>query len=111
MSRIAREVIEVADHLAKAIHTCERHPQKHKNFNNLQSLHKDLVTFLGKYEIYEVNPTGQAFDHNEHHAISQVNTNDPAKVNLVADTKRTGWKVRDRIIREAFVVIYKKREE
>ena len=60
-----------------------------------------------KYEIYEVTPTGQIFNPNEHHAIGQVDTHDPGKVNIVAETKRTGWKLRDRVLRESFVMIYK----
>ena len=79
ISRIAREVIEVADHLAKAIHTCEKHHHSHhqSQLKNLHQLYQELNKFLSKYEIYEVDPLNQFFNPNEHHAIGFIESNDP----------------------------------
>ena len=46
-----------------------------------------------------MTPTGQLFNPNEHHAIGTVETDDSSKDSIVAETKRTGWKLRDRVLR------------
>ena len=54
-----------------------------------------------------MTPTGQLFNPNEHHAIGTVETADPSQVSIIAETKRTGWKLRGRVLREAYVIVYK----
>jgi molecular chaperone GrpE (heat shock protein) len=72
IARIAKEVIEVADHLSEAIALCEHHKsaQTMAELPKLQRMYQTLSDLLFKYEIVKVNPTHQPFDPNEHHAIS-----------------------------------------
>lgn len=62
---------------------------------------------LQRYEIYEINPKDEPFDPNNHESLGLVDNEDQAKSHTVAETKRTGWKIRDRLLRHATVLIYK----
>lgn len=62
---------------------------------------------FGKYEIQEFNPIKEVFDPNEHESIGSVETLDEQLRNRVAEVKRTGFKIKQMLLRSASVVIYK----
>jgi molecular chaperone GrpE len=66
---------------------------------NLEKLSSDLHDFLAKHNIKEIDPLGQPFDPNEHHAIGFAKAEEPSQANLVAETKRTCWKLKERVLR------------
>jgi len=64
---------------------------------------RDLLTDFG---LSEVEALGQSFDHNLHEAVSQKATND-APEGQVVEQLRKGYKLKDRLVRAASVVVAK----
>jgi molecular chaperone GrpE len=64
---------------------------------------RDLLTDFG---LSEVAALGQAFDHNLHEAVSQKAT-DEAPEGQVVEQLRKGYKLKDRLVRAASVVVAK----
>jgi len=64
---------------------------------------RDLLTDFG---LSEVEALGQAFDHNFHEAVSQKAT-DEAPEGQVVEQLRKGYKLKDRLVRAASVVVAK----
>ncbi len=67
-----------------------------------------LLDVLKKHGIESINPEqGENFDYNNHHAISQVLT-DQHKEGSIVSTMQVGYKIKDRLIRPASVSVAKK---
>jgi molecular chaperone GrpE len=63
-----------------------------------------LKATLGRHGLKEVNPEGQAFDHNLHECISHLPSNDvPAET--VSQVVRRGYTLNGRLVRPASVVV------
>lgn len=67
----------------------------------------ELVKVLGKYEISELNPLKEPFDPNDHESIGFTETEEEGLKNRVAEVKRTGFKIKEKLLRPASVIIYK----
>jgi molecular chaperone GrpE (heat shock protein) len=65
-----------------------------------------LTSIFEKYGIVEFDPTNTEYDPYTQESIGIIPTNDKSKKNKVAETQRTGFKIRDRLLRAAYVVIY-----
>lgn len=70
-------------------------------------IHRQLRNVLVESGLEEVDATGKAFDPNWHEAVSQQET-DKAPEGQVVQQLRKGYKLRDRLIRPASVVVAKK---
>jgi molecular chaperone GrpE len=69
---------------------------------------KELVKSLEKNQLFRIFPLNQQFDHNLHEAISQVvSDEDEGKIINVI---QAGYRIGDRLIRPALVVVAKKAE-
>lgn len=69
---------------------------------------KELIKSLEKNHLFRVFPLNQQFDHNLHEAISQVvSDEDEGKIINVI---QAGYRIGDRLIRPALVVVAKKAE-
>lgn len=65
---------------------------------------KQLFDFLSEQNVTEINAIGEKFDHNLHHAIKQEASED-IEENFVIYQIRKGYKLYDRLIRPAEVVV------
>lgn len=70
-------------------------------------IHQQLKTALAEAGLEEVNAAGKAFDPNWHEAVSQRETADVPEGNVVQQLRK-GYKLRDRLLRPASVVVAKK---
>ena len=66
-----------------------------------------LNVIFKKYSITMVNPLNKQFDPKEHHSVGFVPNKNQNRSNIVVEVKRKGWKLKDRVLREAYVLIYK----
>lgn len=69
------------------------------------ALGDEAARALAAVGITEVRPDGQPFDPSRHHAVDQVETDDPARHNTVASTERPGYADGDRLVRQPEVVV------
>lgn len=72
--------------------------------NMIQS---QLKNALGEAGLEEINAEGQKFDPNLHEAVSQQESKDVPEGNVLQQLRK-GYKLRDRLIRPATVVVAKK---
>jgi molecular chaperone GrpE len=73
-------------------------------FQGLSMVRRQLQDFLREFGVEELNPVGQKFDPNLHEAVSQEQSkNHPEGVILKA--MRRGFKLKDRLLRPAMVVV------
>ena len=71
--------------------------------NMISSQLRNLLTDCG---LQEIDAIGQAFDHNLHEAVSQKETEDVPEGQVVEQLRR-GYKLKDRLVRAASVVVSK----
>lgn len=67
---------------------------------------KKLGKELGNAGLERLEPNGEAFDPNQHEAVSVLPTDDPKKDNLVAATFQVGYRFRGTIVRPARVQVW-----
>jgi molecular chaperone GrpE len=70
-------------------------------------IHQQLRKVLQEAGLEEVDATGKPFDPNLHEAVSQQETADVPE-GQVLQQLRMGYKLRDRLVRPATVVVAKK---
>jgi molecular chaperone GrpE len=75
-------------------------PEQEKLRNGVQGIHSQLVTVLKKAGLERIEADGSGFDPNEHEAVMQ---DDGAGEPRVAETLRTGYRLKDRVLRPAMV--------
>jgi molecular chaperone GrpE len=70
-------------------------------------IHQQLKQTLADAGLEEINAAGQKFDPNWHEAISQQETNELPEGHVIQQVRK-GYKLRDRLLRPASVVVSKK---
>jgi molecular chaperone GrpE len=69
---------------------------------------RQLAAAFEKAAITEIAPAGQRFDPHLHQAISQLESDDPP--GTVVNVLQKGYRLHDRVVRPALVVVAKERE-
>ncbi len=75
----------------------------------MRLIHGQLQSLLGELGIETIDATGQPFDHNLHEAMSTQET-DEHEDGTVLSQSRKGYKLKERLLRPASVVVAKKPE-
>jgi len=100
------ELLAVKDSLEAALNV------ENTTLNNLKSgvelTLKQLVSVFEKFSITEINPMGEKFDPHQHQAMSMVEAD--AAPNTVIGVMQKGYKLNDRILRPALVMISKAKQ-
>lgn len=101
----SQEILTVKDSLEASL------SQDNIDFNILKDgvelTLKQLNAVFTKFNINEIDPINEKFDPNEHQAISMIDSKDQ-EPNTVLDVLQKGYKLNDRVIRPAMVVVSKK---
>jgi len=109
LTNFTRDILRVADNLGFAMMSVSEDARKaDPNLDNLyvgiDMTMKELLSVFGAHNIKPVAADGQAFDHNVHEAVQQVeDANIPA--NTVMKTLRGGYTLHDRLLRPAQVIV------
>ena len=75
--------------------------------SGIAMIHQQLKKALGDAGLEEVDATNQAFDPNVHEAVSQQESADVPEGHVLQQLRK-GYKLRDRLLRPASVVVAKK---
>jgi len=101
---------EVLDDLDRAMQTAEAE----KSFDNLKKgldmIQKKISKTLDHFGVKALDPTGEAFDPSYQEALSHVET-DEFPEGYVAKTFKKAYKLHDKVIRPAQVIIAKKKQD
>jgi molecular chaperone GrpE len=104
VAKFSKDILTVMDNLSLAL--------AHKDDTNViagvELTQKELKALFDKYKIEEIAPkAGEKFDYNFHNAISEVESKEYESGNILS-VMQVGYKLKDRLLRPAFVAVSKK---
>ena len=103
IERFAGELLAVKDSLEAALANEKQDAETLKA--GVELTLRQLVAAFEKSQLAEISPAGQKFDPHQHQAISQVEAD--AEPNTVLNVLQKGYRLNDRVIRPALVVVSK----
>jgi molecular chaperone GrpE len=110
VEKFARDVLAVADNLARAIAALPPADRASLSDNartlmeGVELTEKDLIAVLSRHGVTAVAAQpGDPFDPNHHQAVTQIPSSHPA--GTVAQLFQSGWKIGDRTLRAAMVAV------
>ncbi len=95
------EILPVFDNFERALNT-ETTDEKYKS--GVEMIFKQMGDVLTKLGVEIIDPTGKEFDPNVANAVNQIQDENLGE-NIVAQTFQKGYKIGDKIIRYAMVVV------
>jgi molecular chaperone GrpE len=112
MTGFARELLEVADNLGRALASV---PDEAKDnelvkplIEGVELTQKSLAACFERQKITKVDPAvGERFDHNKHQAMFETESADHAPGSII-QVMQTGYVIADRLLRPALVGVAKK---
>ena len=112
ISGFARELLEVADNLSRALDAVPPRARDEIDFvknlaDGVAMTEKALLACFERHKIAKVTPEiGERFDHNRHQAMFEVPTSDHAP-GTVAQVLQPGYTIAERLLRPALVGVAK----
>lgn len=110
VTRFARELLEVADNLRRAIESVPEGelPEAFRNLlAGIEMTEKALLAAFERHKIRKVQPErGERFDHKRHQAMFEVPTDEIA-AGSIAEVLAPGYVIGDRLLRAAMVGVAK----
>jgi molecular chaperone GrpE len=103
---LLKDFLPVADNLERALDHAEEHDLR-KVIEGVRLVQKMLSDALGKHGIVAFSAVGQPFDPNLHEALMQAESDKPPGT-VVSEMAR-GYKLHDRLVRPAAVVVARPR--
>jgi len=97
------ELLTVMDSLEAALAVENATVENYKN--GMELTQKQLTTVFDKFNIKEINPQGEKFDPHQHQAMTMVDSD--LAPNTVVQVMQKGYKLSDRVIRPALVMVSK----
>ena len=107
---LAKDLFPVLDNFKLGIEAAEKHhPEAKEIVDGFEMIAAQIKNALAQHGISEINPVGKPFDPNEHESLSVMPSAD-APEDSVLFVHRVGYKIGDRLLRPASVVIAGKAE-
>jgi len=103
---LLKDFLPVADNLERALDHAEEHDLR-QVIDGVRLVQKMLADALGKHGIVGFSAVGQPFDPNVHEALMQEESDRPAGT-VISEMAR-GYKLHDRLVRPAAVVVARPR--
>lgn len=107
LERILGELITVADSLDMALKAvAAESAETRAHLEGISLTHKQFWSTLERYGVSLVDPAGQPFNPDLHQAVSMVESDEVAP-NHVVSVMQKGYKLHERLLRPAMVVVAK----
>jgi molecular chaperone GrpE len=103
VENFASELLAVKDSLEAAL--ASENASAESIRSGVELTLRQLKSVFEKFNVAEVEPTGQKFDPHRHQAISTADSD--AEPNTVVQTLQKGYLLHDRVIRPALVIVSK----
>ena len=103
VEKFSLEILLVKDSLDAALSIDQASLESFKDGVDLTS--KQLINIFAKFNIEEINPIGEIFDPNFHQAMSTVESEEES--NKILTVMQKGYKLNDRVLRPALVMVSK----
>ena len=111
LERFIENLLPVVDSLEKAAELSipEQSASSNNAIEGINLCCKLLLDVLEKEGVKAINPLGEPFDPSEHQAMSMVENPD-MEPNSIAAVVQKGWKLNERLVRAAMVMVVKESE-
>lgn len=105
---LAKDLLPAVDNLERAIDAARKSGvgDLESLLQGLELVQRDLESVLSKHGVTEVEALGQPFDPSMHEALAQM-PDDSVPANTVVKVFQRGYRLRDRLLRPAQVVVSK----
>jgi molecular chaperone GrpE len=101
---VLRDLLPVLDNIGRAIEAAEKAGEAENLLAGFRLVRQQLETILTRHECEPISPEGELFDPNFHQAILQQPSAD-VPANHVTMVTQTGYKLHDRVVRPAQVIV------
>ena len=111
VSEFARDVVAIGDNLRRAIEAAlkesrDENPALRTLLEGVEVTERELFKVLEKYGITRFDPLGEKFDPHVHEAMVKVDV-PGAGVDQIVQVLHAGYKIADRVLRPAAVIVAK----
>ncbi len=107
----ARDILSVADNLARAIDAIPEDLREDSKFKGLvagiQATQREMEKAFAQHGIVRIAAMGMALDPNQHQAMMEIPTAD-AEPGIIVQEMQAGYMIKDRLLRPAMVGVAKK---
>ena len=103
-SQIIGDLLPTLDAFQIGMQEVEKDESIKNIFIGISMAYKQMENVLGEYGLELINPEGSEFDPRYHEALS-YESSDEIEKGLVLQTVRTGYKLKDKLLRPASVII------
>tara|TARA_A100000171_G_C2121604_1_gene141111 strand:- start:221 stop:847 length:627 start_codon:yes stop_codon:yes gene_type:complete len=115
VTKFARDMLEIADNLGRAIDACEKESDTLTEagrtlLEGVSLTQKTLLSTFDRHHIQKLDPKGEKFDHDKHQAMFEVET-DEHEPGTILDVMQPGYSLHDRLLRPAMVGVAKKKAD
>ena len=101
---LLRALLPILDNFEMGLDAARAENEKSMIFQGLSMVRRQLQDFLREMGVEEISPLGQKFDPNLHEAVSQEASKDKPE-GTILKVMRRGFKLKDRLLRPAMVVV------
>jgi molecular chaperone GrpE len=101
---VLRDLLPVLDNIERAIEAAEKAAEPENLLAGFRLVKQQLDTVLARHHAEPIEPAGQPFDPNFHEAILQQPSSD-VPAGHVMQVTQTGYKLHDRVVRPAQVIV------
>lgn len=113
LQSFSKRLLDVVDNLDRAVGSVPTDmrskdaagPVLYNLFVGVDATHRDFVKLLGQQGIEPFGKAGDKFDANRHEAMIEVPATDAAPAGTVAQVLKTGFLLKDRVLRAAQVTV------
>lgn len=109
-SQIMGDLLPSLDAFQMGMQEAEKEESTKNIFVGISMAFKQMESVLGEYGLEIINPDGSEFDPKFHEALSYQASED-VKEGFVLQTIRIGYRIKDKLLRPASVIISKGKEE
>jgi molecular chaperone GrpE len=106
IENFSTELLAVKDALEAALNT--ESPSLESLTSGVELTLKQLNSVFQKFNVNEINPSGEKFDPHKHQAINMLESDQPP--NTIVHVLQKGYQLHDRVIRPALVTVSRQRE-
>jgi len=106
VENFSAELLTVMDSLEAALAVENASVENFKN--GMELTQKQLITVFDKFNIKAINPAGEKFDPHQHQAMCTVDSE--LEPNTVVQVMQKGYKLHERVIRPALVMVSKTKD-
>ncbi len=101
---LLRDLLPVLDHYELGLNTALNQRVEQGVIDGFKMVYNQFVEALGKNDVRPIDAEGETFDHNLHEAITHVPSEEHPANTVIAQTRR-GWRIGDKLLRAAQVVV------